>query len=100
MDKALRVFERTLRIIDFFQPEKWWIENPRYGHRDNLSCREAVPFTDQDYCQYTDWGYKKPTRFWVSSHIKDLDSCLCAGVTCTNLRWDGKGYREGLRGAT
>ena len=53
MDEALGVVKRT---IDYLQPDKWWIGNPQYGYLDKQTCMEAFPFTDHDYCQYTDWG--------------------------------------------
>ena len=95
---AIRVVERTLDIIEYFQPGVWWLENPRYGFLSTQVCMDGIPFTDHDYCQYTDWGYKKPTRFWGSEHIRLLTSCLCDGKTCPNLKEDGKGHFERLGG--
>jgi site-specific DNA-cytosine methylase len=31
LEEAVKVVERTLRIIHYFQPRLWWIENPRHG---------------------------------------------------------------------
>jgi hypothetical protein len=26
-----------------------------------------LPYTDVDYCRYSEWGYKKRTRIWTNS---------------------------------
>ena len=31
MEKADRLVAKTLKIIAFFRPERWWLETPRYG---------------------------------------------------------------------
>ena len=95
---AVAIVQRTLRIIEYFRPPIWWLENPRYGWLSNQVCMEGLPFTDHDYCQYTEWGYQKPTRFWGSDHVKGLKSRVCDGRTCPNLRDDGKGHIERLGG--
>ena len=46
---------------------------------------QDIPYTDGDYCQYSNWGYQKPTRFWGSPEIADLKLRLCDGIHCPNL---------------
>jgi len=95
---ALAIVQRTLRIIEYFQPPIWWMENPRYGWLSNQICVENLPYTDHDYCQYAEWGYQKPTRFWGSEHVRSLKSKCCDGRNCINLRADGQGHLERLGG--
>ncbi len=45
-------------------------ENPRIGLLKSREYMQGIPYTDADYCQYSDWGYKKPTRFWGSLGIE------------------------------
>ena len=44
-----------------------------------------LPYVDLDYCQFSDWGYQKPSRIWGSHQISALDDRLCDGRTCPNL---------------
>ena len=60
---------RTLDIIRYFNPQMWWIENPRYGKLKEQGILEGVAVLDVDYCQFSDWGYKKPTRIWGSPQL-------------------------------
>ena len=39
-------------------------------------------FYDFDYCKYSDWGYKKRTRFWTN--ITDITSKKCK-MDCDNI---------------
>jgi hypothetical protein len=56
---GLPILRQTQAIIDYFKPALWFIENPKTGSmKDYLT----LPFYDVDYCKYSDWGYKKPTR--------------------------------------
>ena len=45
----------------------------------------GLPFIDADYCQYAQWGYKKPTRIWGSPDILEVAK-RCDGITCLNLQ--------------
>ena len=59
--------QRTLEIIDYFQPRVWFIENPATGLLKTRPFMEGLPWVDLDYCSYSDWGYRKRTRFWTNS---------------------------------
>ena len=82
---ADNVVRRTLEIIEYFQPELWWIENPRHGFLKHRDFMHNIPFIDIDYCQFATWGYKKPTRIWCCPQIAKLPSCLCNVNTCVNV---------------
>ena len=61
---------------------------------------QGISYIDVDYCQFSEWGYQKPTRFWCSKQIASLPNCLCDGNSCTNLvdTPNGKKHRESLGG--
>ena len=82
---ADKLVEKTLEIIRYFQPPLWWIENPRLGYLKTRECVKGVPYIDVDYCQFSDWGYQKPTRIWCCDIISTLPNKICDGKTCPNL---------------
>ena len=55
---------KVLEIIQYFQPFYYWIENPQTGRMKDFLIK--LPHYDVDYCKYSDWGYKKRTRFWTN----------------------------------
>jgi site-specific DNA-cytosine methylase len=57
------ILRKTEEIIDYFKPKLWFIENPKTGRMKEYIDK---PFYDVDYCKYSDWGYKKPTRIWTN----------------------------------
>ncbi len=92
---------RTLQIIEYFQPSKWFIENPSTGKLKDRPLMLGLPFTDVDYCCYSDWGYKKPTRIWT---LVDYEGKKCKGKgVCPNMKnshhvatcQTGTSYRNG-----
>jgi hypothetical protein len=78
---------KTLEIIDYFQPQFWYIENPRHGLLSTRPYMTGIPFIDVDYCQFSDWGYQKPTRIWGSVNAGWHKDIKCNGRTCPNLDW-------------
>ncbi len=57
---------------------------------------KGIPFVNVDYCQYSDWGYQKPTRFWGSDHLLNLELKRCPkGPLCPN--WDRGGDHHRVR---
>ena len=93
--------EKALEIIRYFKPRKWFLENPRSGFLKDRPFMEGIPFVDVDYCQFSTWGYQKPTRIWGDSSIKNLSPKICDFHTCPNImdRPNGrKGHREILGG--
>ena len=85
MEEADQVVLKTLEIIKYLKPEKWWIENPRNGYLKFRGILDKYPFLDVDYCQFSDWGYQKPTRFWGSPNVVDREPRICDGKNCPNL---------------
>ena len=76
---------KTLEIVDYFQPDLWWLENTRTGILPKRSCVQGLSYVDLDYCQFSDWGYQKPTRFWGSENLHLLQDRICDGISCPNL---------------
>ena len=68
--------QKAIEIIEYFNPDKFFIENPQTGTLKDREFMEFIPFIDVDYCRFSDWGYKKRTRIWTSSEI---ESSLCLG---------------------
>lgn len=82
-NEGLPPLRKAQEIIEYFQPEKWYIENPKTGRmKEFMDCS----FYDVDYCMYCDWGYKKATRIWTN--VKGFKPKIC-NKQCGNYI-DGK----------
>jgi site-specific DNA-cytosine methylase len=79
------IVQRTIEIIEYFNPEKWYIENPQTGLLKDREFMWDLPYVDVDYCQYG-YSYRKRTRLWTNINYKGL---LCNPATCTQMV-DGK----------
>ena len=88
--KADSIVQRTLKVIKYFAPTLWWIENPRWGELRNRKLMDGVGYVDVDYCCFSDWGYKKPTRIWGSSQIASLEDKLCQKRNCPHVGENGQ----------
>ena len=62
---ANRIVQRTLDIIEYFKPDKWFIENPQTGLLKHQEVLFGVPYVDVDYCKYG-FDYRKRTRIWTN----------------------------------
>ena len=67
------IVRRTLLILQYFQPTKWFIENPQTGLLKRREFMEGIPYADFDYCMYG-FQYRKRTRIWTNVKIQ---SRLC-----------------------
>ena len=75
--------QRSLEIIEYFQPQVWFIENPQTGLLKSRPFMDGLPFIDLDYCCFSDWGYRKRTRLWTNSGFQGR---LCRGKgECPNM---------------
>ena len=52
IEGANNIVQRTLDIIDYFQPRWWIIENPQTGLLKQQAMMTNRPFVDVDYCRY------------------------------------------------
>ena len=60
---ANAVVERTLEILNHFQPSIYFLENPQTGLLKNQPFMDELPYNDVDYCKYG-MPYRKRTRLW------------------------------------
>jgi hypothetical protein len=82
--------DRMLEVLDYFQPQFWWIENPWLSRmRDYIV---DLPYVCVDYCRYSDWGYRKRTRLWTNIPFEPR---TCDGTgACGNM--EGKRHQVNL----
>ena len=85
LNLADSIVRRTLEIIRYLQPDRWWLETPRTGLLAKRDLMNGIPFVDCDYCCFETVGYQKPTRFFGSSHILDLEHRLCDSKNCSSI---------------
>ena len=62
MTEANHISLHTVNLIKSLKPRFWAIENPFTSRIWKLPCMD-LPFTVGSYCHYSDWGYRKDTRF-------------------------------------
>lgn len=76
--------KKVREIIDYFKPKYYWIENPQTGRMKEYIT--DLPYVDVDYCKYSDWGYRKKTRFWTNIQGFDAQTCKkdCENIITIN----------------
>ena len=74
LESADKLVLKTLEIIDYFNPEIWYIENPQTGLLKTRPFMKYKPFYDVDYCMYN-WYVRKRTRIWTNK--KDWNNLMC-----------------------
>ena len=77
VELANRIVKRTIEIIEYYNPQKWFIENPQTGTLKDQEFMYFIPYYDVDYCQYADLGYRKRTRIWTC--VDNFKPLLCPG---------------------
>ena len=81
--EADKIVKKTLEIINYFNPSKWFIENPQTGRLKDRDFMQDLNFYDYDYCSFSDWGYRKRTRIWTNT---EQSNELCKGKNnCPNM---------------
>lgn len=94
--EADKLVLKTLEIIRYFTPARWFIENPYTGRLKKQEFMKKQPFYIVDYCKYADWGYRKRTAIWTNKRRYKgrkckLDCNSCDGYTHnTDVSWIGK----------
>ena len=66
LDYADRLVEKTLEIIQFFNPPVWWIENPRLGLLKDREVIRGIPFIlDGPTClsKFVEFGHLRANFF-------------------------------------
>jgi site-specific DNA-cytosine methylase len=64
---------KTLEIINYFNPELWYIENPQTSLLKTRPFMKDIPYVDVDYCMFG-WYIRKRTRIWTN---KKHPTILC-----------------------
>ncbi len=87
--------DKIFEIIDYFEPEYYIIENPKTGKMKEY-INDLIPYYDVDYCKYSDWGYKKTTRFWTNIEGLVFNKC---NKDCENMiEWEGQKLHKNRMG--
>ena len=74
IEGANKIVLKTLEIIEYFNCEYWFLENPQTGRLKEQSFMKDIPFYDCDYCMYG-LPYRKRTRIWTNK--KNVNLLLC-----------------------
>tara|TARA_R110000782_G_scaffold126331_3_gene217927 strand:+ start:71 stop:493 length:423 start_codon:yes stop_codon:yes gene_type:complete len=82
MNEDDKLVIRAIEIIEYFNPEYWFIENPASSRMKDRTFMKDKPFYLVDYCMYSDWGYRKRTRIWTNK--EDYNAKLC-DKNCGNM---------------
>jgi site-specific DNA-cytosine methylase len=84
MIEADKMVLKALEIIEYFNCEYWFLENPQTGRLKDRDFMKDIPFYDVSYCMYSDWGYEKRTRIWTNK--KDFNNKICdKSGSCGNM---------------
>jgi site-specific DNA-cytosine methylase len=93
-----QVVQRTLDIINYFNPRWWIIENPQSGLLKHQPMMQTLPYKDVDYCKYG-MGYRKRTRLWTN--IEEWNPRPLCRRDCFSMDASGKRHKEvAQRGST
>tara|TARA_Y100001972_G_scaffold106270_1_gene134519 strand:- start:290 stop:874 length:585 start_codon:yes stop_codon:yes gene_type:complete len=65
---------KTLEIINYFDCDYWFIENPQTGTLKNQYFMKSLNYYDVDYCMYNH-PIRKRTRIWTNK--KNWNNLLC-----------------------
>lgn len=84
---ANAIVQRTLDIIQYFNPDFYLIENPQTGKLKDQEIMDGIPYYDVDYCQYGK-QYRKRTRIWTN--ITNFEARLCPGAGICSQMTDKK----------
>ena len=71
IEGANKLVKKTIEIIEYFNCQYWFIENPQTGLLKSQPFMEKFDFVDGDYCMYG-LPYRKRTRFWTNKKRKLL----------------------------
>ena len=80
-EEGNKVAYRTLEILQHLEPKWICIENPNSSLLWRTGIFNFLPLKKASYCMYSDWGYRKNTRF--ASNIPF--SCQLCNKNCGNM---------------
>jgi hypothetical protein len=85
LETADAIAARTLEIIRYLKPRRFFVENPGSSLLRRRPFMEGLPFVLVDYCCFGA-PYRKRTCIWTDA---PLPSALCAGPLCPAME-DGR----------
>ncbi len=81
IEEGLPVVYKAMEIIDYLEPQYWFLENPQSGHLKRFMGN--IKYFDVDYCRFG-YPYRKRTRVWSNIDIpNNLCSCKVKKHTVT-----------------
>jgi hypothetical protein len=83
------IVQRTLDIINYFNPRWWIIENPQTGLLKHQAMIQPLPYKDVDYCKYGMY-YRKRTRLWTNITDEEWTPRPLCKRDCTSMDSTGK----------
>ena len=94
---GLAMVKKALEIIEYFEPDHWYVENPR-GLLRKLDVVKELPIRHTiSFCQYGDTRMK-PTDIWTNSESwKPRPMCKNGNPDCHHERAP-RGSRTGTQG--
>jgi hypothetical protein len=100
LTESNNLIKKTLEIIEYFNPQYWYLENPQTGSLKDQKFMQFLPYNDVDYCKYG-FEYRKRTRVW-NNNEKWNGKVLCKKDNfCNGKKENGKhvNFRWITRGA-
>lgn len=94
---GIKLLERTLEIIGHFQPNYWFIENPR-GVMRKMQQLSGINRSTVTYCQYGD-ERMKPTDIWHNSRWIPHPACKNGSPCHTPAPRGSRTGTQGLKGS-
>ena len=95
LEGADRLVAKCREIIDYFEPNVWFIENPDTGLLKTRPVVAELPFVKLDYCMYGA-EYRKRTRIWTNAQwtpkLCDRSHLINGRHAMTAQRRPCKGY--------
>jgi hypothetical protein len=71
IEGANKIVLKSLEIINYFDCEYWFLENPQTGKLKEQEFMKDLPYVDCDYCMYG-LPYRKRTRVWTNKEVQLL----------------------------
>ena len=100
LEGADRLVAKCREIIEYFQPGRWFVENPDTGLLKTREVVAGLPFVRVDYCMYGA-PYRKRTRIWTNANwtprLCDRSHLVDGRHRKTAQRGDGRLADGGLR---
>ena len=88
-----KVVQRTLDIIDYFDPKYFILENPQTGLLKDQEMMRQIPFDDVDYCKYG-MPYRKRTRLWNNINIHRWKPKALCKKDCGMMNEEGTRHQQ------